>query len=75
MKFGTLVLVIIVAALCFVCFCSVGLGTLTKLPSSDEAPVYPTVPLDLGNMGPIFINEPTGAPFYLYSGAINTREN
>lgn len=76
MKFTTILLLFIVAALCFVCFCSVGLGTLTKLPSSDELPVYPTrVPLDLSSVGPIFIQEPTGPPYYVYSGAINTREN
>lgn len=74
MEWITILAIIVVAVVFFCLFCMTGVSALTKLPSQDEAPALPTsAPLQIEK--PVFIPEPTGPPYYLYSMAKPTRDS
>jgi hypothetical protein len=73
MRWITTVAIIACVLLCLYCTFSRGLPSLSNIPVPDEAPAFPTMePITLSK--PILVVEPTGAPLYLYSEAIATRD-
>lgn len=73
MRWITTVAIIACVLLCLYCAFSRGLPSLSRIPVSDEAPAFPTMePISLSR--PIMAVEPTGAPLYLYSDAVATRD-
>ncbi len=73
MKWITLVLLIAAAMICVYCVFARGIQTLGKIPVDDELPAFPTrEPVSLST--PIFIDPSTGAPIYLYTNAVATRD-
>lgn len=73
MKWITMVLLIAAVMSCVYCVFARGIQTIGKIPVADEPPAFPTrEPMTLSKA--IFIDPSTGAPIYLYSNAVPTRD-
>lgn len=73
MKWILMVAIIVGILACIFCVFTLGIPSLNKISVSDEAPAFPTMePISVAK--PIFVQDVTGAPLYLYSNATSTRD-